>query len=690
MTFNVTYPYITLLLSAILAALFSWFLYFVNPLNFNKKILSYLLTALRFTTLFCICFLLTDPVVKIHFRKVEKPVIIIAADNSKSVLMSKDSMYYKTSLPADLLKFSEKLNNNFKIEYWPFGAFVNSSDKLVFNKQQTNISEVFNQSVNKFSNLNLGAIVLVTDGIYNTGEDPIYAAEKIKVPIYTVALGDTNYKSDILISSVKYNEIAFEDNVFNIVAEIKHSNYNNKNLLVWVEHNNVKIASTQINTANTGFTQVPFKINAGPEGLKTYIVKIQHANNELSYLNNTYSFQVNVLKSKQKILILYLNPHPDVAAFKQALAANANLQVSAVAVNKFSVNNLKQSDLVIFHQLPGNGNEGYNIALSALQQNIPCLFVTGINSNIYAFNQLPLNLNLKLNNQNFNYANALFNDDFTLFNTNKEEYRYFIKFPPMQTPYGNYQLPADAQILFYQQIGYAKTNNPLIFFSKNNNTNTGFIIGDGFWRWRLHDYLANQNHKLTNDLINKCVQLLAVKSDKSKFRVFPVTKQFYTSDNVVFNAELYNDANELTNKPDADITITYPNKKKYNYTFSKTDNAYNINAGELPEGNYTYTAKALTYSKNGSFSVLPQYAEFLNTRANHSMLFGISNQTGGSMYYANQLDKLFYDLTNNSNIKPVIYHNSELKSLINIKLIFYMLILLLTSEWFVRKYNGYI
>ncbi len=39
--------------------------------------------------------------------------------------------------------------------------------------------------------MNLGAVVLAGDGIYNQGVEPLFAASGLSVPIYTIALGDT-------------------------------------------------------------------------------------------------------------------------------------------------------------------------------------------------------------------------------------------------------------------------------------------------------------------------------------------------------------------------------------------------------------------------------------------------------------------------------------------------------------------
>ena len=72
-------------------------LYSKNPFGdeVNKRSPLYIgLMALRFTALFLIAFLLLSPFIKTSSRKVQKPVIVLALDNTESVTANKDSLFY--------------------------------------------------------------------------------------------------------------------------------------------------------------------------------------------------------------------------------------------------------------------------------------------------------------------------------------------------------------------------------------------------------------------------------------------------------------------------------------------------------------------------------------------------------------------------------------------------------------------
>ena len=72
-------------------------LYYKNSkLKDLSKRMIVLLGSLRFFSLFLISFLLLEPLLNTEFRKVEKPIVVIAQDFSASVLLNKDSLFYKT------------------------------------------------------------------------------------------------------------------------------------------------------------------------------------------------------------------------------------------------------------------------------------------------------------------------------------------------------------------------------------------------------------------------------------------------------------------------------------------------------------------------------------------------------------------------------------------------------------------
>jgi hypothetical protein len=80
--------------------------------------------------------------------------------------------------------------------------------------------------------------------------------------------------------------------------------------------------------------------------------------------------------------------------------------------------------------------------------------------------------------------------------------------------------------------------------------------------------------------------------------------------------------------------------------------------------------------------------EFAQTTANHQLLNELAIQQGGDMYHLNSMNKIANAIQKNDRIKPIIYQNQDVKSWIDLKWIFVLLMMMLATEWFVRKWNG--
>jgi hypothetical protein len=70
-------------------------------------------------------------------------------------------------------------------------------------------------------------------------------------------------------------------------------------------------------------------------------------------------------------------------------------------------------------------------------------------------------------------------------------------------------------------------------------------------------------------------------------------------------------------------------------------------------------------------------------------LYNLSNQTNGKFYSKNNIDELV-SLLNNNNNQTIISVEDNLKQIIDFHWILLALLLLISIEWFVRKFNGLI
>ena len=224
-----------------------------------------------------------------------------------------------------------------------------------------------------------------------------------------------------------------------------------------------------------------------------------------------------------------------------------------------------------------------------------------------------------------------------------------------------------------------------------NNRKLGIILGDGLWRWRLNEFSETDKTEAFDEVFGKLIQYLSTKEDKRKFRSFPIQNEFTDAEHVVFESQLYNDLFEQVygNKIDIELRDEKGAMTRYDYVTGQGSSRYRI--GSLKEGVYRYKATTSIAGKpeevHGEFLVTAQTIESQNLTADFGLLRKLAAQTGGKFYLARDVAKLDEDIRQ-TKVKSLIHSDESFNALINLKWVFFLLLLLISTEWFIRKYSG--
>ena len=688
---SIEYPWRFILLCMAAGLLYAFVLYRKEKrFDESPQWVKFLLPVLRFLAVAFLAFFLLSPFIKNITRTIEKPIIIFAQDNSESIVVGKDSAYYKKEYAGEVVNVLSKLSEDFDTNNYSFGNQISRGLSFSYKEKQTDMATLFQEIDNRFINRNIGAVIIASDGLYNKVQNPIYSL-KNNFPVYTIALGDTTVQKDLILTNVLHNKIVYLGNKFPISIQIEAARLSGKNFTCTISKGAEKLFSQQVNINSNNFSfEIQTLLEAKQKGIQRYTIALSRIDGEITYANNVKDVFVDVVDGKQKILILADAPHPDIAAIKNALEANLNYEVNSMLASDFNAS-LSGYNMVVLHQLPSLRNPIQKIITDIEKQTIPVLFVLGSQSSVPAFNKAQSDLTITSNNGGTNNTLPLVDNDFSLFTTSDEMKSYINKLPPLQSPFGSYKMNPSASVFCYQKIGVVETRQPLLFFTQQSEKKTGFICGEGIWRWRLQDVFDHTNTLLFNELITKTAQYLSAAVDKSFFRVNG-KNNFYENELIEFDAELYNESYELINNPEVNMMITNGEGKKFPYVFSKTSNGYHLNAGRLPVDHYHYEAKTQTgkkiYSLKGEFSVSALQVESSNIVADHQLLYSIAKKSGGEMLDKNNLSQLIDILSKRDDIHSVSHSEKKLSDMINLKWIFFLLLLLISTEWLVRKING--
>lgn len=647
------------------------------------------LFILRAVVVSFLLFLLLGPVIEMHKKNIEKPTIVLLHDNSASLLLQKDSIYYKSEYLSEYQNFISKLQNDYFVEEYTFDGSLQKNVPLQFSGKETNISDALRDVSITYQNQNVGAIVLASDGIFNNGENPKYVANNVHTPIYTIALGDTIQARDNLISNVLHNQIAFRNNPFPLQIAIESHGLQGKQSKVTIRDGETIVFETHFTSnAEDFYKTIDCKLSSQAIGKKIYTISIQYFDDEISKENNTYTLAVDILESRQKIGIIYNSFHPDVAAIKRALETNKNYECLLSSIENLNFH-LEDCNCLILCGLPSTFGTGKTILNDALQKEIPTLLLYNSNTNIENCNAQHVGIEIQNNNSAFDESKPNVNSDFELFFIDEPSKILLQNVPPLVVPYGTYNVGIQSRTLCTQIIGNVETERPLIAFSQVQNTKLGFVLGEGIWRWRIYDYRMNNSFSAFDAFINKLIAYLSLTEKRELFRV-NTESIFYDNQNITFTSELYDKSFEPLENKEISLIITNENGTEYPFTFNSTDKFYSLNAGKFPAGTYSYVAKAhldnTDLTQKGSFFVMPLVTEYKQTKANHALLRDISQQTNGKVFFAHEFDKLLHEIQNNSEIAAVAKYTKTRSLLLDLPLILIIIIIAASAEWFFRKY----
>lgn len=693
MNFNILFDYpVWMILLCLLCGLFySGVLYYGNNKAGFSIPLKRTLAAIRFLAISIIALLLLAPLVESRTQHVEEPLLIFLQDNSGSLLFAEDSSYYQDDYMPGVKEFLEAMGPDHETRLYTFGENFTQADSFDLSERVTDMAKVFRELDVRYSNRNIGAVVLSGDGLYNRGINPLYAAANVNYPVYTIALGDTMPRRDVILKRVNHNEITYLGNRFPVEIEVEALQSEGFTSRLTVSLDGEEVFRENITFSSDHHIEtISFHLEADDAGMQQYLASLSPLEDEVSLDNNQKEFFIDVIDGRQQVLILANSPHPDVGAVKQALVNNDHYEADVFMIKDFD-GSIEAYDLVILHQLPSDQHPELAILEQTTEASASLLFIMGSQTNLPAFNRLAGILEIQPRTDELTETLPEYNPGFVLFSLQESTRRLFDNLPPLYSPFGIYTLSGGAHVLLNQKIGNVVTEDPLVMFSEIGDRRAGVIAGEGIWRWRQHAFMRQANHLAFDEMISRMVHYLALQEDRSLFRV-QSDNLVYENEPVLFEAELYNPSYELINDPEVQLLITNQEETELPYVMGRTANAYRLNAGTFNPGTYHWEASVNVggerFTDEGIFNVSALDLEGLRTIADHRLLYQLAVSSGARMFYPGQWNELITDIRARDDINPKMYSHRDFVEVINIKALFFIILLLISLEWFVRKRSG--
>lgn len=685
--FSVSFSF--LILIATVSFLLSFFLYFFNERKHNdiSFINKLFLFFFRFISFFLILLFTLNPYIESKVQISEKPTLVIFQDNSMSIPSNKDSLFYKTDYIELIESFISKIENKYNVEFLLFGENIRR-DSISFSDKFSDIGSIFDYSEDVFSNINIGSYILLSDGIYNKGQNPEYLGKILNAPLHIVALGDTNKVKDVFIHSVNNNNIGFPGNELPVEINLKAYNLKDEKVNLTVKAKNNIVFQKVIEIEEEDFIKsVFFYVKSFKTGLNKFDISVSPTSfkSENNTDNNYSSFYIDIVDNEKNILMLYDFPHPDVSALKSSIQLDQQYNISVYSNADFK-KNIFDYDLVILYQCELN----YDVISKLNKKNIPIWYIIGSESNLSRLNELQKTISFKDGSNEFNDIYASYEESFQKFKLDDNVIEMINSSPPLLST-ENFEIKSDVKVLIGKKNQNNERKNPIWFFSKNNKD--CFFISEGIWRWKLNNFLKKSNHDNFNSIIIQIVKNLLINKNKGGLK-FNNKPSYEFGESIIINAQFYNENLEFISNNEIEFVLKDDDSNKFYYSFLTIGENYYLNLGELKPGNYQFTISTQhdnrNFIKKGSFVVENSFIENKITLANHELLYNIALQNNGLFFQLSDFKNIENELLESGYFKPIIHYEYERQPLINSIFPLIFILFFLFAEWFFRKrFIGY-
>jgi len=676
--------FLLMILAAIVSLGFVVFKYFVGAKKRTRN--TYFLLALRFVSIFVLLLLLINPKITKQDFEIEKPQLLLAIDQSASIdyLEKADSV----RLFADYLTNHPKLQERFSIQTYGFGKELHrlETDTIEFNRSQTNIAMAMTE-LEKLNSSKQSAIVLLTDGNQTLGEDFQYFTSKETSGIFPVVVGDTTAQLDLFISNLNVNKYAFLNNKFPVEVIINYSGNLPVQSKFEVKSGNSVLFSKLIDFNSENNSEIiATTLTANKLGTFLYEAVITPLTSEKNTINNSKKFGVEVIDERTSVLILTSVSHPDLGMLKKSIERNEQRQATIEFIKDYDKIKLPDFQLIILYQ---PNNKFKSVFEDIKIRNLNSLLITGTQTDWGFLNSAQQNFSKDYSAQSQEIF-AIYNENYTQF---QFENIGFSKFPPLVDAFGTLTFKSETSSpILFQQIEGVATNFPLLATFLNNSSKQAVLFGENIWKWRAESFINTRSFDQFDTFTGKLVQYLSAtqKRDRLTFESEPL---YLENEEMLISAQYFDQNYQFD--PNGQLVIKLENLSSNEVLETQMlqgNKQFKFYIENLSEGDYSFEIKEKTsgISRSGTFSILGFNVERQFSSANLSKLQNLAKNNLAGLYFLNNYEDLVTALIADNRFVTVQKNREKTLSLISWKFLLGLLVLSLSTEWFIRKYLGLI
>ena len=685
---------------------YSWYIYrYTLPqVTKNKR---FLLTGLRAAAAGLLLFLIFEPLLIVKGEKIIKPRTLVFVDNSHSISI-KDGSEREKSINTAAKYIAKELKGD--ADFISFGSNTHNLNKdnldfLHFQEPSTNFEKIFT-TLSKAENVS--SVIILSDGVITDGENPVFTAEKLHIPVFTYGVGDTTDKNDIEIKNVIHNDLLYLNTPSEISVTIGQNGFSGKPVNVILSEGGSVIEQKSIILNETGAQNVSFTYTPKVSGERKLAVTITPVKGEYTTANNRSVFFVNVRGSKIKVVIVSGAPSADLSFVKNTLEQNKNYLVRTVTqiegskfLEKYNV--LQAIDSADIFYLIGFPNketpEGIvnRVASKISNKNTPFFFVHNADVDINKLSPLKNELPFSVSKMSYDYIEVQPDivegkeKDPLLQSLSKNPVNEWDNLPPVLHLNAQISVKPESEVLSFIKVNNTKIKFPLIITRKLGSKRSVAILAKDIWKWKLQT--ASKENNIFDEFTGNSIRWLNSADEKKQVRIKTSKKIYSKGETVEFSAQVYDDSFNPVADAEVKVKIKGEQEAREISLNSIGSGLYEGTLQTNKNGDFTYTGTASYNNKvlgadQGSFSIGDIDLEMVNPNMDKEFLNQLALQTSGRFYVRDGYKKLVDDINAVNAKKTKTKVEIKETKLWSDTYLLATVILIFASEWFIRKRYG--
>lgn len=633
----------------------------------------------------------------------------------------------------------KKLSENYTVRVYTFAGSVKNvslptEDKArqnykfaltpeTQNADRTQMGDALRRPPEDLAGQPLAGALIVSDGGSNLGEDPILTADAAKqsgLRVSTLGFGDPTKTKDLALLSVLADDVVRTNNTVSVYAALSQRGYGGKTATVRLLRGNEVVQSQTVKLGADGQKQeVRFIYTAGTAGRFSYRVVVSPQAGETTQGNNIRTFDQTVISKKLRVLYVEELPRYEYRYLKNAVLRDTSLEFAClllsadepsegnIPIKTFpkTEKELFDYDIVILGDVPRSAFS--EAQLESLRRFVEdrgasLLTIAGENHVPQEYAGTPLETVLPV------VINAIpepvITEEPFQWNLTPEGRRSSVTLledNPAQNALVWQQLPGafwcagvarakpGATVLAtHPTRRNAEGLYPLVAVQPFGSGKSFIQLVDSTWRWRwrigdrhFYRYWGQVLRSLTPKEIPGNSRYVQINADRSNY---------FLGDKTILSARLLDSYYRPLKRDTATATLKLPNGQPQSITLRAAANTPGLFTAEvLPDrvGRYevTLVSPANPAARaSASFLVESLALEKQKPELDETLLKRVAASGGGKYYTPDKLADWMKSLPNN----PLKVKSEQETELWNAPLLFFLFLVPLALEWFIRKRSG--